>query len=370
MSTRPVRVLLDSEIFGLQTHGGISRYFVALLDHLPRHGVAARLFAPLTFNQHLRTAGTTGFLGVRAPLPLRNRLTANLERRLLAAADVAASRLTSFDLLHGTYYGRQLRTEVPRLVTVYDMIPERFPGLFPRGNPHAGKREACASAALVVAISEQSRRDLLALYPEIRRPIEVIHLAVDPDFFRARARGEEDGTVLFVGQRQGYKNFSIFAEAASRLLAERRELRVLCVGGGPLRPEESAPFVARGCADRVCHRTASDEDLPSIYRRAVAFVFPSFYEGFGLPILEAFACGCPVVLSYASCFPEVAAEAGEFFDPHDPEALLEALRRVTGDPGRREELRRLGERRLTAFSWNRTAELTAAAYRRVLDLTS
>lgn len=362
-----IRVLFDSEVFALQTHGGISRYFAQLLARLPRHGVAPLLFAPFTFNQHLRTGRTAGFIGLRAPSSLRSPRTVRIESRLLAAADRAAARHARYDLLHHTYYGRRLDTPAPKIATVYDMVPERFPALFPEGDPHAGKRAACAAASLILAISEHTRRDLLDLYPDLDRgAVEVIPLAVDAEFFRRRARGQEDGTILFVGRRGGYKNFAGFADAASRLLAERRDLRVLCVGGGPLAPCELEIFEGRGCADRISQRTVSDDELPALYHRSTAFVFPSLHEGFGLPILEAFASGCPVVLSNRSCFPEVAAEAGEYFDPSSPDALLAALRRVVEDRARREELRRLGERRLSAFSWDRTAALTAAAYRRAL----
>ncbi len=369
MKKRPIRVLFDSEIFGLQLHGGISRYFAALLEHLPRHGVSPTLWAPFTYNQHLRTGRTSGFVGLRLPLALRSDRMARLEQRGLRAADRVAARLGRFDIVHGTYYQRRLTTDAPKVVTVYDMAPERFPELFPAGNPHAGKREACAAAALIIAISERTKRDLLELFPELDRPVEVIHLAVDTVSFRSLGSGGEDGTILYVGQRHGYKNFGTFAEATARLLAERPELSALCVGGGPLHPDELAPFVERGCADRVAQRTVSDRELPALYGRATAFVYPSLYEGFGLPVLEAFAARCPVVLSNASCLPEVAADAAEYFDPHDVEALLEALRRVTDDRARREELRRSGDRRLGAFSWDLTAERTAAAYRRLLDVT-
>jgi glycosyltransferase involved in cell wall biosynthesis len=244
------------------------------------------------------------------------------------------------------------------------MIPELFPHYFTAGNPHTGKHDACKSASAIFAISERTKRDLLDLYPDLDgQRVVVTPLAVDTNFFRANARGEDDSSLLFVGSRHTYKNFSVFAEAAAILLSEDPSLRVVCVGGGPLLPDEIAPFRARNVDSRISQRNASDSELAGYYRRARAFVFPSLYEGFGLPILEAFACACPVVLSNASCFPEVAGDAGEYFDPTSADSLLEALRRVLGDAQYRAELRRRGTLRLSDFTWDETARRTANIYR-------
>jgi glycosyltransferase involved in cell wall biosynthesis len=115
----------------------------------------------------------------------------------------------------------------------------------------------------------------------------------------------------------------------------------------------------------VVQASVSDAALPTVYKEAEMFVFPSEYEGFGLPILESFACGCPVIASRASCFPEVGGEAMEYFDPYAPEDIAQAMARVLLSPTRADALRRLGSDRAKAYSWQRTAELTAAAYNRL-----
>jgi glycosyltransferase involved in cell wall biosynthesis len=362
----PVRVLFDSEIFAYQLHGGISRYFVELVSRLPLHGVEPRLIAPLTFNEYLHTGRTPGFVGWRAPARFRNHYTMRAARGLSRLSDRVAGRYARHDLFHHTYYGRGTLSDAPSVVTVVDMIPEVLPELFPRGNPHLSKREACARASLILTISEHTRQDLLRLWPDVACPVEVVHLAVDASVFASRATGEESNYLLFVGERGGYKDFATFAQAAASLLRTSPQLRVMCVGGQPLTAAELAPFVAQGVQDRVSQRRVSDEELPSVYRQALVFVFPSLYEGFGLPILEAFACRCPVIVSRASCFPEVAGDAAEYFEAGSPGSLLEVLERLTADPHRRDELRQAGTRRIEHFSWGRTAQQTAAAYRRVL----
>lgn len=363
-----LRVLFDSEIFGLQVYGGVSRYFVELMRNLPAQGVLPRLVAPVTFNHYLRTLETPGFSGMRLPGWARSRSTAFAVRQLLRASDAVSARALGFDVIHHTDYGRRLPSAAPRVVTVHDLIPELFPAEFPDRDGCERKRRACAEASVVVAISDCTRRDLLGFCPELEGRVEVIPHAVDVAWFRTRAHGADDGTLLFVGGRYGYKDFVTFARATARLLEERPDLHVLCVGGGGFAAEELAPYAERGLLSRVAQRSVTDDELPLLYRRARAFVFPSRYEGFGLPILEAFACGCPVVLARASCFPEVADEAGEYFEPGDPDSLLEALRRVVRDVVFRRRLVERGERRLQDFSWRRTAALTAAAYRRAQEV--
>jgi glycosyltransferase involved in cell wall biosynthesis len=112
--------------------------------------------------------------------------------------------------------------------------------------------------------------------------------------------------------------------------------------------------------------TVRDVELPSLYRKSKAFVFPSRYEGFGLPILESFAAGCPAVISRASCFPEIADDAAEYFNPDSSDELYDVLSRIVIDKQRRKELRDRGFQRLTRFSWERTAELTRDGYMKIL----
>ena len=130
--------------------------------------------------------------------------------------------------------------------------------------------------------------------------------------------------------------------------------------------EEETDLLARTLPrERVHQANVSDSTLPRIYREAELFVFPSEYEGFGIPLLEAFASGCPVAASCASCFPEVGGEAIEYFDPASIDEISHALDRVLTSPARASTLRALGAERVKLFPWTRTAEKTAEAYRRL-----
>jgi glycosyltransferase involved in cell wall biosynthesis len=366
---RTIRVLFDSTVFAVQTYGGISRYFTELIERLPHYDIQPRLYAPFNSNAHLQDCRPAGSISFPLPKVLANDLTLRAAAKFQRITERMASRVLRFDIFHQTYYTRRLPDVRPTVVTVVDMIPELHPEDFPQGNPHEGKAEAVKRAAVVLAISESTRADIRRYFADLAVPVRVIPLAVDERRFEDRARGAggEDGTILFVGARSGYKNFGTFAEAAARVLAKQSELRLVCVGGGRLREDEMHPFRRCGVAQRVSQASVAEEDLPGFYHRALVFVYPSLCEGFGLPILEAFASGCPVALSMASSFPEVADEAGAYFDPTNADSIEETLQRVTADASYREELRKRGRLRLSHYSWDRTAELTAEAYRDVVS---
>lgn len=367
MSQSHLSVLFDSGIFSFQTHGGISRYYVELIKRLPLMGITPHLFAPLNFNAHLGALGLAGFSGIALPQKLRSRPLTKALSILMEATDYAMSRCGPFDLVHHTYYQRRSGAHKPNVTTVVDMIPEILPEAYPYGSPHAGKLNRVRESSLIIVISASTRDDLIRIAPESKNRIRVIPLAVDRDVFsRASTTPSNRGEyVLFVGQRDGYKNFRRFAFAMTAVLQSRPNLRLVCVGGGPFSAHERSFFHQRGLANRVEQCTVTDRSLPEYYQQALLFVYPSCYEGFGLPILEAFAAGCPVALSRASSFPEVAGNGGEYFDPRDVQSIEDAIKRILGNENLRQELVLRGRERLKFYSWNRTAKLTAEAYRSI-----
>jgi glycosyltransferase involved in cell wall biosynthesis len=193
----------------------------------------------------------------------------------------------------------------------------------------------------------------------------VTPLAVDDRYSRGGPRpgSAPERYVLFVGNRGGYKDFDVLARAfaAAELPSD---VGLLAVGGGPLTREEEL-LASLGIADRVRQTNLSDDAMPGAYANALAFVFPSRYEGFGLPTLEAMSAGCPTVLVRSSSHPEVGGDAAIYVDPGDDGALAAALAQVAGDPGLRSDLAARGRRRASGFTWVATAQATVDAYRSV-----
>ncbi len=169
--------------------------------------------------------------------------------------------------------------------------------------------------------------------------------------------------MLYVGERGGYKNFQFFLSAAAPVI-RTEQLYLLCVGSRPFAGDEKALMNRLGVRGSVHHISVTTAgELASLYHFASALCYPSLHEGFGIPLLEAFACGCPVVASTIASSQEVAADAAEYFDPKDPSSARSSVERVVLDPKRCEELVRRGRERLKLFSWERAAKATLEVYK-------
>ncbi|MBT8060266.1 MAG: glycosyltransferase family 4 protein, partial [Gammaproteobacteria bacterium] len=194
----------------------------------------------------------------------------------------------------------------------------------------------------------------------------VVHHGVDhlPATARPPERGSGRPYLLYVGQRDGYKNFGRLLRTWAGDSVLLGEFDLLCFGGGPWSTEERAEIGRLSLPDgRLIQAHGEDAVLVGLYQNAAAFVYPSMYEGFGIPPLEAMSQGCPVLSSNVSSMPEVLGDAAEYFPPEDRDALREALHRVLGDSERRSELQARGRERAARFTWRRCAEETLAAYR-------
>lgn len=357
-----MRVRYDDQIFSTQRVGGISRYFVELIREFaenPDLGVEVE--------RGWRWTGNVHALEARLGVPLR--VPGNSRAPILRFANrVYNARRSAADLTHHTYYGaRYLRRSLgpPTIVTVYDMIPELFPDLFPSGNPHQLKEEYVRQAGTVLCISESTRRDLLRIYGSIACPTVVTHLGVGHQFVpeASRPRWCPDAYVLFLGRRNGYKDFHVALESFAEVARRQLGLSLLTVGGGPLTQDEEALISRWGLRERVLQRHASDDELPGVLAGATAFLFPSRYEGFGLPTLEAMACATPTVLANSSSHPEVGGDAALYFPPGDSSALAHQISRLLGDGELHQRLSERGLARASRFTWRRTAAATAEAYR-------
>jgi len=367
-----MRIVYDHRIFCRQERGGISRYFVELARELAgRPGVRVRIVAPLHLCASLRNLGPELVRGTHLP---RIRRTTRLRLWLndrLAARIYAGS---GADIHHWTYYGAHPEASrgAVRILTVFDMIHERFPELMPAWEQRVRreKREAVRRADHLICISEQTRQDLLEILDVAPERTTVIHLGSS----FARTRGEcgpplvSEPYLLYVGNRQGPKNFSLLLMALASAPRLRRELTLVCFGGGLPDRDEQARIRAAGLdPGRIRWLDGDDARLHNLYSHALALVYPSLYEGFGLPLVEAMACDCPVLCARSGSLPEVAGEAAAWFDPRDPESLRTRIEEVVDSETRRRELVRAGRRRVPLFTWQRCAEKTLEVYERCLQ---
>lgn len=368
-----MKIAFDHQIFGWQEYGGISRYAFELASalHAGRSDEVA-IFCPLYVNRYLDHA-PAGLLrgGRRVPaFPRSGRVYRALNRWLAWPA----LRRFGPDIVHETYYsGRGARLLGARhVLTVYDMIHERFPENFSPADPtRREKAMAVARADHVICISEQTRKDLIDILGVPREKTSVVHLGFTLTSGQRQAEERpslEHPYILFVGSRGGYKNFAGLLLAYASSPAVNEQVRLVCFGGGAFRPEERAAIAKAGLdASKVIQMAGGDDVLADCYRHARAFVYPSRYEGFGIPPLEAMSFDCPVACSNVSSIPEVVGNAAEMFDPDSVDAMASAIERVVSDDDRRRSLVALGRERLQRFSWAVCARETLDVYRGVLS---
>lgn len=370
-----MRIAFDEQVFLQQEYGGISRYICSLakeLSIIPDNAV--RIFAPLHFNSHLEHVSHDLVCGRRAfRIPKTFRLVQSLSE------GIARFGINRFhpDILHETYYSADAYApaKARRVITVYDMINELYASSFSGSHlMTAVKKKAVSRADRVICISESTRRDLIELFQVPENKISVVYLGFDElassgcETHCSYTRPSEAPYLLYVGKRGGYKNFKTVLHAFANTSSIRKIFSLVCFGGGEFSKEEREDIARLGLSsDLVIHINATGDDVLShMYKNAAAFVYPSLYEGFGIPPLEAMSLDCPVICSNTSSIPEVVGTAGEYFDPTSSESIGAAIESVVLSPSKRDGLVRRGRERCLTFSWRKCANETSQIYRSLM----
>jgi mannosyltransferase len=340
-------IIVDGIIFSIQRHGGISVYFRKLLGYLNQHHARATLIL-----EGLAREEVDGRDADISVVCHRARL---LERYQTCRVPPNAS------VFHSSYYRRPCVDNLPTIVTAHDFVYERY-AKGPRRWVHMHQKHAAIRAAqAVICVSEATRQDLMEFVGEIPgQAVYVIHNGVSEVFRPLSLIPAPAPYLLYVGERGGYKNFVRLLTAMEFL----PQFGLHCVGGGPLQPRELA-----GVPDSVSCRVnhvgfVDDESLNELYNQAVCLVYPSSYEGFGIPVAEAMRAGCPVVTTECKAVMEVGGDALTVAEGFDPRALADAVLKTTSS-----DRTRLIERGLSvaqAYSWEKTHAKTLEVYRSLL----
>lgn len=382
-----MRVLYDPQAFDMQTHGGVSRCFAELYKHMPAF-VDAQIFVKETDNVYLRELGFPAsgnlykdFLCAKDS-KLKHilfKLTYNLkygdfsrwDKRPLINRNEVKSVIKNgdYDIFHPTFfddYFLRLIGKKPFVITVHDMIPE----IFSMDAPQAQQKLAVIPKAThLIAVSEQTKKDLVRIMNVPEEKVSVVYHGADEEPYIPSSNAPlAEEYILYVGSRYVYKNFTAFCKSCVGILKRHLQLKIVCTGV-PFSPEEIQLFESLGIKERMVHKfVQTRQELFDLYHYALTFVYPSLYEGFGIPILEAYKADCPVMLNRASCFPEIAGDAAVFFDLNseksDFEEQFETLYRLTGDE--RGELIQRQRERMKLYSWSKSAAQLADVYKEVL----
>ena len=366
-----MKILFDHQAFSLHTYGGVSRYFSELIhgiNHTPNYSATLPLL--VSNNVHLKEKG----FDINHFLRNQNfRRKKRIIYEINKLYTLPSLKKQQYDILHPTYFDSYFipyLNRKPLVVTFHDMIHEKFSHQFRELTFDRGiiarKKLLANQADRIIAVSESTKRDIVELLNIDPKKIEVIYHG--SSFPPEESSSTEKPVpvpypyILYVGTRIVYKNFGGLLAAIHPIL-KKHNLKLICAGGGVFTESENKLIQSLRLSNLVEHRGINDQTLRKLYQRAIAFVYPSLYEGFGLPILEAFDCACPCIVNASSSLPEVAGDAALYINFDEPESVGDAVERVLFDTSLRQQLIEKGRERLRKFSWQTTVDNTLNVYK-------
>jgi len=364
-----MKIFYDHQTFSVQEFGGISRYFYEVISRIKKiNRFSVELSLLFSNNHYLDSSFKYHRFFPHYKFKGKVRIMTMINKHY----SIHNLKKSDFDIFHPTYYNPYFLKYIdkkPFVLTVHDMIHEKFSNLFPKKDKTSEYKYLLANKATkIICVSNNTKNDLIEIFKVPEEKIEVIYhgnslLPIKTNQFSLKL---PETYILYVGNRDGYKNFEFFVKAISPLLVRSRELKILCAGGNNFSDKEKVLFDELNIRNQVIYfKVISDNEMAELYKKAICFVYPSLYEGFGIPILEAFSCGCPVVLSNTSSFPEVAGEAGLYFNPYDEVSIRNTIEKIIENMALREALIKKGYERLKLFSWDITAEKTKQVYEKL-----
>lgn len=377
-----IKILFDPQIFNEQKFGGISRVYTELFIQFNKIA-EIQIDCSLFYTENIHYQESPMFSD---SFQKRNNILLKMSKilrpyrpkkliRKNTEKTIELLKAQEFDLYIPTYYDPYFLDylgDKPFVLTVHDMIHELFPQYFgPDKITIPSKKRLINQATKIIAISHSTKKDILAFYPHIDpSKIEVVYLGhsakpeaeIQPDL--------PEKYILFVGNRSFYKNFRFFLKAIAPVLKLHPDTQLLCAGGNGFSPEEIEWIAALNVSGQVIQQNFRDDELTNYYKKALFFVFPSAYEGFGIPVLESMASGCPIILTNYSSFPEVAGDAALYYELDNPRDLADKITLLLEDPQLRESLRIKGLDQAKKFSWEKMAKGYLNIYKKVIEQSS
>jgi glycosyltransferase involved in cell wall biosynthesis len=368
---KKMNIIYTYDIFSAQKYGGISRYFFELIKQTSADKASIQVIAGLFINEYIKELSDTVIEGLKVPSLkhtgfLRTEINALFQRFMLSKC-----KNRDRTIVHQTYYSRFTPPEMVKyVITIHDMIHERFPKYcLDQDKISDLKKQCCERADKIIAISNSTKNDLISLFGIDPSKIVVIYhgSSLNEDSLCSSDTVRLGPYILYVGKRGGYKNFKRLLQAFSQSDILRNKFYLICFGDDPFDDNEKNELDLLGVSGLVYQISGDDRLLATYYKYATAFICPSLYEGFGIPLLEAMSLSCPVICSNTSSIPEVVGDAGIYFDPNNTCSIQSALEDTLFNENLLWELRQLGLERESMFSWGRCASETVEVYKSLLS---
>ncbi|MBP6385437.1 MAG: glycosyltransferase family 4 protein [Pseudarcicella sp.] len=366
-----MKILYDHQAFSGTKYGGIARYFYDLMSQLnqqEQHAKLALLFSNNVYLKESKSFNPIAFKEFLGHMPT-NMLFSQINR----LNSILELRKQQFDIFHPTFYHSYFLNHIgnkPFVLSYFDLNKEIFNQPNLDNATLSQKQNLINKAQKIIAISDNTKNDILKYFEVNPNKIEVVHLSSTMNEKLALQNSNiqtPENYFLYVGNRTEYKNFGVMLKGFAILHQKNKNINLVCAGGGAFSDEENSLIATLGITKNIVQvYFKNDIDLFHLYKKAISFVYPSLYEGFGIPILEAFAAECACILSNASCFPEVAADAALYFDPTNAEDLAQKMETVLKNKSLQKELILLGNKRKLDFSKSITAQKTLKIYQSIV----
>lgn len=355
-----MKILYDYQIFSLQRYGGVSKYFAEVIRRLPENSwILKPLFSDNEYLSFYNLIEQNNF-----PVSCNFKWKSRLLKELGKFQAIKDLRKCQFDVFHQTDfdpYAIKYLGNKPFITTFHDA--NYLNGNNPRPRFVKYLSESLNRSDAIITISNNTKNDLLHYYPHLySKNIKVIYHGIDEPYYLTERRLLDSEYILYVGGRQKYKNFKTFVKAFSAIAPLYKGLKVVCTMTF-FTKDEIDLFQKLGVSDRMIAMKVNEEELNRLYRDAILFIYPSMYEGFGMPILEAMINRCPVILSEASCFPEIAQDAALYFKPQEADELASKMNIIIDSQEVRKKLVEKGLSRVSEFSWDKTAKQHIELYK-------
>jgi len=363
-----LKILYDNEIFLIQKYGGATRYFYELIKRMIEFkGADISLYMGYHINEYGLEKYADKFRyfkGKKIPLIPKTKL---ILRKIQYFNFLKFRERCKPDLFHQTYFNDyKNRAGEKKIVTIHDFTHEKYPEYFSKIDKTIyQKKKAAETSDGIICISESTKNDLLEYYKIPESRIRVI--------YHGNSLNAEPGErvisrpyFLYVGDRRAYKNFEIMLKLFSTSDNIKRDFRLVCFGGGSFTRTEQRIINEYDLQNIVMQISGNDEKLAGLYKYAEMFVYPSFYEGFGIPLLEAMQYECPIVASNTNALREIGGEAALYFEPGNTESLIEAVNSLLSSEDKRNEIISKGRERIRLFSWDKCAEETYNFYKEII----
>jgi len=364
-----MNIFFDYSIFFHQTHGGISRYFINLHNIIKNKGYNTEIISPIHINKFLKDYRYNSNKNIYIKnFPL-------FTRKILKFYNKKYSniycKLKKPDIIHKTFYNNNFdnNKKIKKIITVYDLIHEIYYKDFNLKDKYP-KKNILKQVDFIICPSQKTKKDLVEYYNFDKDRIEVVYMGIQkfeetaskyPSFI-------DDPFILFVGDRKRYKNFINFIKACSISKKILNDFNIICFGGGAFRKDEVNMINELNINKKKLLQLDGDDSILGIlYKKATAMIFPSSYEGLGLPQLEAMSMGCPVISSNHEAILEATGDAVVNFDPHSSEDIAYKIENTIYSEDKLKKLRQIGIERSKLFSWEKCAEETIKIYKKVLN---